>query len=124
MKIKELIKSLQIPSTNQRVEKHTRKKLNEAIKQKTLDYIKMYGAAGYGELTQRLVELDREWDTPWRPAAFAYVVVAAALFLLFLPFLTALPVPETLWALRFPAVKVLGLQIGGGGLWTWFPSWI
>jgi dolichyl-phosphate-mannose-protein mannosyltransferase len=68
--------------------------------------------------------LDREWDTSWRPAAFGYVVVAAALFVLFLPFLTALPVPEKLWALRFPAVKVLGMQIGGGGLWTWFPSWI
>jgi dolichyl-phosphate-mannose-protein mannosyltransferase len=68
--------------------------------------------------------LDREWDTSRRPAALGYVVLAAALFVLFLPFLTALPVSEKLWALRFPAVKVLGVQIGGGGLWTWFPSWI
>jgi dolichyl-phosphate-mannose--protein O-mannosyl transferase len=70
------------------------------------------------------VLLDREWDTSRRPAAFGYVALAAALFVLFLPFLTALPVPEKLWALRFPAVKVLGVQLGGGGLWTWFPSWI
>jgi dolichyl-phosphate-mannose--protein O-mannosyl transferase len=68
--------------------------------------------------------LDREWDTSRRPAALGYVALAAALFVLFLPFLTALPVPEKLWALRFPAVKVLGMQLGGGGLWTWFPSWI
>ena len=25
------------------------------------------------------------------------------------------PVPSALWGFRFP---------GGGGLWTWFPSWI
>ena len=60
--------------------------------------------------------LDREWDASRRRfAAWGYVAAAAVLFLLFLPFLTALPVPSALWAWRFP---------GGGGLWTWFPSWI
>jgi len=62
--------------------------------------------------------LDREWDaaTARRFGAWAYVATVALLFLLFLPFLTALPVPSKLWAWRFPG--------GGGGLWTWFPSWI
>jgi dolichyl-phosphate-mannose--protein O-mannosyl transferase len=59
--------------------------------------------------------LDRAWDGPWRRLARGYVFVVLALFVLFLPFLTALPVPNWLWSFRFP---------GGGGLWTWFPSWI
>ncbi len=59
--------------------------------------------------------LDRVWDGPLGRGARGYVVLAAAVFLLFLPFLTGLPVPQTLWAFRFP---------WGGGLWTWFPTWI
>ena len=43
------------------------------------------------------------------------MLLVIALFLLFLPFLTAMPVPMSLWGFRFP---------GGGGLWTWFPSWV
>jgi dolichyl-phosphate-mannose--protein O-mannosyl transferase len=61
------------------------------------------------------VLLDREWDGRGRFAAWGYVATAAALFVLFLPLLTALPIPSALWSWRFP---------GGGGLWTWFPSWI
>jgi len=59
--------------------------------------------------------LDRIWDGPLARGARGYVVLATLLFLLFLPFLTGLPVSETLWAFRFP---------WGGGLWTWFPTWI
>ena len=59
--------------------------------------------------------LDRHWYGPAWPIARGYVAVAAALFVLFLPFLTAMPVPERLWARRFP---------WGAGIWTWFPSWI
>jgi dolichyl-phosphate-mannose--protein O-mannosyl transferase len=59
--------------------------------------------------------LDRAWDGPLARLARGYVLVAAVLFLLFLPVLTALPVPQELWSFRFP---------WGGGLWTWFPTWI
>jgi dolichyl-phosphate-mannose-protein mannosyltransferase len=60
--------------------------------------------------------LDRSWDGRSRFAAWSYVALAAALFVLFLPFLTGdVSVPTWLWAFRFP---------GGGGLWTWFPTWI
>jgi len=59
--------------------------------------------------------LDREWDGQWGPLARVYVAVVMALFALFLPFLTALPVPADLWAFRFPH---------GPGLWTWFRTWI
>jgi dolichyl-phosphate-mannose--protein O-mannosyl transferase len=60
--------------------------------------------------------LDEAWDGRERFLAWGYVATAAALFLLFLPLLTGLPVPAGLWAFRFPLL--------GGGLWTWFPTWI
>jgi len=59
--------------------------------------------------------LDRRWDEGQAVLARGYVVLVAVLFLLFLPFLTAMPVPTTIWGFRFPT---------GGGIWTWFPSWI
>jgi dolichyl-phosphate-mannose--protein O-mannosyl transferase len=60
--------------------------------------------------------LDRAWDGRHPLLPRTYVTVAIALFLLFLPFLEAMPVPVWLWGYRFP--------IFGGGLWTWFPSWV
>jgi dolichyl-phosphate-mannose--protein O-mannosyl transferase len=59
--------------------------------------------------------LDGRWDRGQALAARGYVVLVAALFLLFLPLLTAVPLPLSLWGYRFPT---------GGGLWTWFPSWV
>jgi hypothetical protein len=43
------------------------------------------------------------------------MLAVIVLFLLFLPFYTALPVPSAWWRFRF---------FGRGGLWTWFPSWV
>jgi dolichyl-phosphate-mannose-protein mannosyltransferase len=60
--------------------------------------------------------LDRVWDGRHPLLPRSYVAVAIALFFLFLPFLTAMPVPVRLWGYRFPLL--------GGGLWTWFPSWV
>lgn len=60
--------------------------------------------------------LDRRWDDGQALVARGYVVLVAALFLLFLPFLTAMPVPTEVWGYRFPLL--------GGGVWTWFPSWV
>jgi len=60
--------------------------------------------------------LDRVWDGRHPLLPRAYVVLAIGLFLLFLPFLTAIPVPVQVWGYRFPLL--------GGGLWTWFPSWV
>jgi dolichyl-phosphate-mannose--protein O-mannosyl transferase len=72
--------------------------------------------------------LDRRWDRGQALLARGYVVLVAALFLLFLPFLTAIPVPTPLWALRAPQwVVELGpwhIVLGGFGIWTWFPKWI
>jgi dolichyl-phosphate-mannose-protein mannosyltransferase len=60
--------------------------------------------------------LDRVWDGRHPLVSRSYVLVALALFLLFLPFLTAMPVPTALWGYRFPWF--------GGGIWTWFPTWV
>ena len=59
--------------------------------------------------------LDRAWDGRHPLLARGYVVLVAALFLLFLPFLTAFPVPASAWSFRF---------LWGPGLWTWFRSWV
>ncbi|HEX9188214.1 MAG TPA: phospholipid carrier-dependent glycosyltransferase [Vicinamibacteria bacterium] len=53
--------------------------------------------------------LDRAWDGRHPFLARGYVVLVAALFLLFLPLLTALPVPTWAW---------------GSGVWTWFRTWV
>jgi dolichyl-phosphate-mannose-protein mannosyltransferase len=60
--------------------------------------------------------LDRAWDGRHPLVPRGYVLLVIALFLLFLPFLTAMPVPMALWGFRFRWL--------GGGLWTWFPSWV
>jgi dolichyl-phosphate-mannose--protein O-mannosyl transferase len=58
--------------------------------------------------------LDRAWDGPFARGARAYVALAGVLFFLFLPFFTALPVGQGVWAFR----------VWGAGLWIWFPTWI
>ena len=60
--------------------------------------------------------LDRVWDGRHPLLPRAYVVAAIGLFLLFLPLLTAMPLAVSLWGYRFPLL--------GGGLWTWFPTWV
>jgi dolichyl-phosphate-mannose--protein O-mannosyl transferase len=69
-----------------------------------------YACLGLGLL------LDRTWDGRHPLLPRAYVLLVAGLFLLFLPFLTAMPVPMDLWAYRFKWL--------GGGIWTWFPTWV
>jgi len=59
--------------------------------------------------------LDRRWDEGQALLARGYLLTVVVLFLLFLPLLTAMPVPLALWGFRFPT---------GGGIWTWFPTWI
>ena len=46
--------------------------------------------------------LDRAWDGRHPLLPRGYVLLVLALFLLFLPFLTAMPVPMSLWGFRFP----------------------
>ena len=59
--------------------------------------------------------LDQVWDGRFKWGARGYLILTCLLFLLFLPLYTAIPVPQALWAFRFPL---------GGGIWTWFPTWI
>jgi dolichyl-phosphate-mannose--protein O-mannosyl transferase len=60
--------------------------------------------------------LDRAWDGRHPLLPRGYVLLVAALFLLFLPFLIAIPVPSSLWGLRFFPWRT--------GIWTWFRTWI
>ena len=52
-----------VPPTAKRVQKHTAADINRAIRRKTVLYIRKYNKASYEELTRRLHELNREWDT-------------------------------------------------------------
>jgi dolichyl-phosphate-mannose-protein mannosyltransferase len=74
----------------------------------------LFEAIPYACLSLGLL-LDREWDGQWGVHARVYVAAVLALFVLFLPFLVAMPVPASLWAFRFPH---------GPGLWTWFRTWV
>jgi dolichyl-phosphate-mannose--protein O-mannosyl transferase len=59
--------------------------------------------------------LDQHWGRGQAIVSRGYFVLVAVLFLMFLPFLTGMPVPTWLWGFRFPT---------GAGIWTWFPTWI
>ncbi len=61
--------------------------------------------------------LDLSWDEatgPWAPLARSYLAAVIVIFLVFVPLLTALPIPSSWFFARFLGV----------GVWTWFPSWI
>lgn len=86
-----------------------------ALSPRTLNFSHyLFEAIPYACLALGLA-LDRNWEGRRRWTTRAYLAVTVALFLLFLPLLTAFPVPTWLWSLRLPT---------GGGLWTWFPTWI
>jgi dolichyl-phosphate-mannose--protein O-mannosyl transferase len=74
----------------------------------------LFEAIPYACLSLGMI-LDRAWDGRWRLVARSYLALAWLLFLHFLPFLTAIPVPAK-WF--FYAI------LGGPRPWSWFPSWI
>jgi dolichyl-phosphate-mannose--protein O-mannosyl transferase len=86
-----------------------------ALSPRTLNFSHyLFEAIPYACLSLGLV-LDRSWDGSRRWLAWGYVAVTALLFLHFLPLLTAMPLPAWLWSFRIDH---------GGGLWTWFTTWI
>jgi len=52
-----------IPATSGRVAKNTCDKVNEEIRKHTVERLKFYINCGRKTLTQRIKELDNEWDT-------------------------------------------------------------
>jgi dolichyl-phosphate-mannose--protein O-mannosyl transferase len=85
------------------------------ISPRTLNYGHyLFEAIPYACLSLGML-LDRWWDGRAGPWARAYLAVVVLLFLFFLPFLTAMPVPST-W---FFGQTFLKLR-----LWTWFPTWV
>jgi dolichyl-phosphate-mannose--protein O-mannosyl transferase len=82
------------------------------VSPRTLNYGHyLFEAIPYACLSLGLL-LDRYWRT--LPAR-VYVAVVLALFVLFLPFFTAWPIPSAWWQARL---------FGRWGLWTWFPTWV
>jgi dolichyl-phosphate-mannose--protein O-mannosyl transferase len=81
---------------------------------RTLNYSHyLFEAVPYACLSLAVL-LDAHWDGARRELARGYVVTVVALFVLFLPFLTGVPVPSGLFFAK----------LGPFGLWTWFRSWI
>jgi hypothetical protein len=51
-----------LPRTNHRVEEHTSEAINRAIAEETRERIRHYANASPQEISQRIIELDYEWD--------------------------------------------------------------
>jgi len=86
------------------------------ISPRTLNYNHyLFEAIPYACLSLALL-LDSWWDDPQqRWTARAYVATAVLLFFFFLPFLAAIPVPESWYYFRI---------LGGVRPWTWFRTWV
>ncbi len=84
---------------------------------RTLNYSHyLFEAIPYACLSLAML-LDPWWDEPegaGAPLARSYVAAVVVIFLVFVPLLTALPIPSSWFSAR-----LLGV-----GVWTWFPSWI
>jgi dolichyl-phosphate-mannose-protein mannosyltransferase len=85
------------------------------ISPRTLNYSHyLFEAIPYACLTLGLL-LDRLWQARLRPVALGYVILVWVMFLFFLPFLVALPVPVDWYYHDF---------FRGVRPWTWFPTWV
>jgi dolichyl-phosphate-mannose--protein O-mannosyl transferase len=81
---------------------------------RTLNYSHyLFEAIPYACLSLGIL-LDRAWNTRWALLARGYFVLVLVLFLFFLPFLIALPVPQ----------KLFNASLRGVRPWTWFPTWV
>ena len=78
------MKRIQLPSTTKRVVQNTSHKCNRRIFIHTIGNISKFSNAGSGVITERIRELDREWDTE------RVLEVNAALFILTTTLLGAL----------------------------------
>ncbi|EMI17272.1 hypothetical protein RMSM_05805 [Rhodopirellula maiorica SM1] len=71
-----------LPATNQRVAEHTNDEINEQIAAQTRERIAHYSTCSPHEVTERLRELDQEWDVErtleCNAAAFAFAGVVLA----------------------------------------------
>jgi dolichyl-phosphate-mannose-protein mannosyltransferase len=89
------------------------------ISPRTLNYSHyLFEAIPYACLSLAFL-VDRLWDHPWAwMPSRGYVILVAALFLFFLPFLMGLPTPSSWYYFE--------LFGPGSGVrpWTWFPKWV
>lgn len=50
------------PTNSERVHRHTRAEINRRIRARTLSHLRDYEDADSSEITERIAELEREWD--------------------------------------------------------------
>ncbi|ERJ12152.1 DUF2892 domain-containing protein [Haloplasma contractile] len=70
-----------LPPTSKRVHFHTNQKVNEKIKDKTLERIEKYKDAELELLNKRIKKLNREWDTESVLEANASAIIFVSLIL-------------------------------------------
>jgi dolichyl-phosphate-mannose--protein O-mannosyl transferase len=86
------------------------------ISPRTLNYSHyLFEAIPYACLSLGML-LDFNWDAPGarRTIARGYVAVVIAMFVFFLPFLLAIPIPMSWYY----------FDVHGWRPWTWFPTWV
>jgi hypothetical protein len=71
----------QLPATSTRVERHTKPEINEAIRKRTDTRVQQFERADGSEISERLAELDREWDIERVLQLNASVIAGAGLVL-------------------------------------------
>lgn len=110
-----------LPPSARRVRMATTKELNQKIKQKTIDNIKNYKNADNFALTQRLKQLDKEWDTEKVLEANAsfIILISSILGIIFSPYLFILTGvisfyllfhAITGWCPPLPVIRKLGIR--------------
>lgn len=76
-----MIKMSFIPPTTKRVEKHTNEKINNRILAMTIVNINKYKNSSPEDITKRIIELRKEWDTErFLEANAAVIVFISAIF--------------------------------------------
>lgn len=70
-----------LPPTTQRVQSHTKEKINKKIQDKTENNIKYYKAGSREEIISRIKELDKEWDIERALETNAAIIILLSAFL-------------------------------------------
>jgi hypothetical protein len=110
-----------LTESTQRVTKHTASKVNEKIRQKTIENISRYQNASPEEIDKRLVELDKEWDIERflqiMPAGLVLIGTVLGFFFskywLIIPaFVSAFLINHTIqgWCPPVPVLRRLGVR--------------
>ncbi|HMK36943.1 MAG TPA: DUF2892 domain-containing protein [Desulfomonilaceae bacterium] len=113
-----------LPDTSGRVERHTNRRINRQIREKIIADAFTYATKSEAEISVRIIQLDREWDTERVLESTAGILVLAGVLLgvglnslwLILAAVAALSlVQHSLqgWCLLLPAIRKIGVRTAG-----------